>query len=152
MEPDLTALTLSSKPIINPPKAVFGHPSLVSVPPAPSTPQLHEDGDEMDWAPTDPVAYAAFQKGKQRPEAADDDNWIRPQRFFAPEQPTGLEGLFEKTRLIDDVAPTPDSWSFIRSNILSHLHSWWQIYILSCILIILGVGYRGWLGRIASGV
>jgi hypothetical protein len=149
MEPDLTTLTLSSKPVINPPKAVFGHPSLLSVPPAPP-PQ--EDGDEMDWAPTDPVTYAAFQMGKQRPEAlSDDGDWIRPQRFFAPEQPTGLEGLFEKTKLMDE--PLTDNWSFVRDKVLSHLQFWWRIYVLSCIPIVLGVAYRGgWLGRIASGV
>lgn len=31
--------------------------------------------------------------------------WLRPQKFFPPEQPTGLEDLFQKaTRLDDDIA------------------------------------------------
>ncbi|KAI0815070.1 Ima1 N-terminal domain-containing protein [Irpex lacteus] len=32
----------------------------------------------------------------------DDGSWLRPQRFFVPEEPTGLEGLFEQTISLSD--------------------------------------------------
>ena len=34
--------------------------------------------------------------------AWDDGSWMRPQRFFVPEEPTGLEGLFEQTISLSD--------------------------------------------------
>ncbi|KAK2461636.1 hypothetical protein APHAL10511_006099 [Amanita phalloides] len=139
-DPDLTTLSLSSKPIITPPKPVFGHPSLPAVSPPPPTQPDDPDADEMDWAPTDPAAYSAFQKRKHR---SDDGSWIRPQRFFAPEQPTGLEGLLQKTKLTDDVSPT-------HSMIHLHLKSWWHLYALSCIPIVLGVVYKWWRASIAK--
>ncbi|KAM6498440.1 Ima1 N-terminal domain containing protein, partial [Amanita muscaria] len=146
LEPDLTTLSLSSKPIINPPKPVFGHPSLPSGPSVPSAQQVEEGADEMDWAPTDPVAYAASQKGKQKSQVTTDDgSWMRPQRFFAPEQPTGLESLFEKTRLTDDTpSSASDYWSLVRNKVLSHLQLWWRMYLVLCIPLFLGVGYRWW--------
>jgi hypothetical protein len=99
----------------------------------------------MDWTPTDPVAYSAFQKRKQRSETLDNDVVIRPQRFFAPEQPTGLEGLFEKTSLTDDVPPFPTNrLHFIWYKIKLHMSSWWRVYTLSCIPIVLGAGYKWW--------
>ncbi|KAF8349745.1 Ima1 N-terminal domain-containing protein [Amanita rubescens] len=125
VEPDLTTLSLSSKPIIAPPN--------------PSLHVLTEDLDEMDWTPTDPVAYSTFQKRKQRSETFDDDVVIRPQRFFAPEQPTGLEGLFQKTRLTDDAPSSPtNGWHLVQRTVMLHLVSSWRLYILSCIPIILG--------------
>ncbi|PFH54814.1 hypothetical protein AMATHDRAFT_134874 [Amanita thiersii Skay4041] len=142
-EPDLSSLTLSSKPVMKSVNPVFGHPSLLST----SVP--HDgDTDEMDWVPTDPVALSAFQKGKQR-ATSDDESWIRPQKFFAPEQPTGLEGLFEKTRLVDD---TPDSVSSnqlsqVQTRLQLHLHSWWRIYFISFIPALLGVVFRWWFTR-----
>ncbi|KAJ7932559.1 hypothetical protein B0H13DRAFT_1955972, partial [Mycena leptocephala] len=92
-EPDLLAgLSFSSRPIMAPKAPVFGLPSLLSS----LTPQAdqHHEADEMDVdTPTDP-------KGKTK---ASDTLWLRPQRFFAPEAPTGLEGLFERTKIVDDV-------------------------------------------------
>ena len=137
LEPDLTTLTLSSKPIITPPNPVFGQPSLSTT----AVPSLRpdEDLDEMDWTPTDPVAYSTFQKRKQRSETFDDDVVIRPQRFFAPEQPTGLESLFQKTRLSDDAPPPTNG---LHHTVMLHLASWWRLYALSCIPIVLGAGYK----------
>ncbi|KAF8641143.1 hypothetical protein AX17_000785 [Amanita inopinata Kibby_2008] len=143
-EPDLSALTLSSKPVISPPKPVFGYPSWpsASIPPS----QTEEVVDEMDWAPTDPLALSSFQKQRNKVELADDGSWIRPQRFFAPEQPTGLEGLFEKTRLADEVPPSlpVNNWYFIHNHLCSHLQSWWRLYTLSLATAIIGVGYYTW--------
>ncbi|KAF8519148.1 Ima1 N-terminal domain-containing protein [Hysterangium stoloniferum] len=46
--------------------------------------------DMMDWTPTNP------------PEKVHDrEDWLRPQRFFPPEQPTGLEDLFQKAARLD---------------------------------------------------
>jgi len=46
----------------------------------------------MDWTPIHPPGTI--------PERVQDrEGWIRPQRFFPPEQPTGLEDLFEKAKL-----------------------------------------------------
>lgn len=54
------------------------------------------DSDAMDWAPT---------TGQAREEATD---WLRPARF-APEKPTGLEGLLEKFGIGGDEAQAPGS-------------------------------------------
>lgn len=35
----------------------------------------------------------------------ENEEWMRPQRLFAPSEPTGLEGLLEKARLKDDQPP-----------------------------------------------
>lgn len=100
-EPDpgplLSALTLAPEPVLpSISEPVFGQTS---------TPKAHAslvptvDDDEMDWTPTGP--------------GADDSNWdqgwFKPQRFFAPEQPTGLEGLLKRTTLrdLDAVQATP---------------------------------------------
>jgi len=52
------------------------------------------DEDAMDWTPTN----ASPVKVKN---AGDDGDWLRPQRFFPPERPTGLESLFANTKLDD---------------------------------------------------
>ncbi|KAI8990541.1 Ima1 N-terminal domain-containing protein [Trametes punicea] len=115
-EPDLLAsLTLSNNPVIVAPPAhnpVFGIPSLsataapsspprrtVSTSPRPPSLDMDMDDDDdrdpdaMDIDPSSPV---------KRPGLDDDASWLRPQRFFAPEEPTGLEHLFARTiRLVD---------------------------------------------------
>ncbi|KAL1738002.1 hypothetical protein HDZ31DRAFT_12655, partial [Schizophyllum fasciatum] len=112
-EPDLIAgLSLSGAPSMAParpaprPNAshVFGQPSLGPQ----HAPVMDEDDMAMDWTPTDPAAA----RGQRHDE--DDGSYIRPQRFFAPEQPTGLEGLLEKTR-IDDVPMEIDSNDHVAS-------------------------------------
>lgn len=65
------------------------------------------DPDAMDWSPLHPAHRAARNARRangHRPNGArGGDLALRPQRFFAPEEPTGLEGLFEKTiKLADD--------------------------------------------------
>ena len=45
----------------------------------------------MDWTPIHPQGTSD--------RVQDREGWMRPQRFFPPEQPTGLEDLFEKARL-----------------------------------------------------
>ncbi|KAJ7786145.1 Ima1 N-terminal domain-containing protein [Mycena metata] len=134
-EPDLLAgLSFSSRPVA-PQAPVFGLPSMLSS--LTSQADQHPDVDEMDVdsSPTD-------LKGKAKEAAA--NLWLKPQRFFAPEAPTGLEGLFERTKLVDDVtmadatpsprpfrAPAAGSWN------------WWWIYAC-CLLPLVGVVYKLW--------
>lgn len=68
-----------------------------------------QDPNAMDWSPT-------VSPAKQGPHVSlkrDNNGFIlRPQKFYAPEEPTGLENLFEKTiRLADG-----DDQSNARSN------------------------------------
>ncbi|KAJ7783615.1 Ima1 N-terminal domain-containing protein [Mycena maculata] len=141
-EPDLLAgLSFSSKPVVVAPQApVFGLPSMLSSLTSPA--DQHSDPDEMDvdWTPSDP-------KGKAKAYAQSGDNsWLRPQRFFAPETPTGLEGLFERTKLVDDVtmtdaisAPGPRP----SGSPSSHMWNWWWVYALSLVPLA-ALAYRAW--------
>ncbi|KAJ7169726.1 Ima1 N-terminal domain-containing protein [Mycena filopes] len=127
-DPDLLAgLSFSSRPVA-PQAPVFGLPSMLST--------LMPTRWTLDSIPTD-------AQGRAKEFAT--NLWLRPQRFFAPEAPTGLEGLFERTKLIDDVtmtdvtsrprhpfrAPSADSWN------------WWWIYAC-CLLPLAGVIYKLW--------
>lgn len=58
------------------------------------------DEDAMDWTPTIP------SPAKSKKNADDDGAWLRPQRFFPPERPTGLESLFANTKLDDGEGPS----------------------------------------------
>jgi len=62
------------------------------------------DGDmEMDWDPSPATAQIRPMKTKgsaYRP--MESENWMRPPKFFAKDQPTGLESLFEKMSWFGD--------------------------------------------------
>ncbi|KIJ21898.1 hypothetical protein PAXINDRAFT_105505 [Paxillus involutus ATCC 200175] len=147
-EPDLIAsLTLSSKPVISPTNPIFGHPSLLPSTAGPTALQgspIKVDGsldeDAMDWTPTNPSPI----KPKR---LVDNDNgsWLRPQRFFPPERPTGLETLFANTKLEDVDARTSNSTVPIR---LSLKAIGLCIAALTVIFVPLGaIAYRGGLSR-----
>ncbi|EAU92703.1 hypothetical protein CC1G_01748 [Coprinopsis cinerea okayama7 len=133
----LASLTLSSKPVMTPPNPVFGLPSLGS---SASMPLITKDDDAMDWSPIDDEP-GVKRKAK---EAEDSSSWLRPQRFFAPEKPTGLENLFARTRLDDDdmmvdQPPPPSRLSF--SAMLKRGKQWWipiLITVLSMLFAYLG--------------
>lgn len=143
-EPDhFAALSLSSDPIIssstvNP---IFGRPSLhaPSSPPKPLSDagdDASDDPDAMDWEPSAVTPSGSSELTKSRGRAVrDDDNgsWLRPQRFFAPEQPTGLEGLLMRTRLMDDDLPPflPDSQGSKAQK--EFQWNWCWVYALSLI-------------------
>ncbi|KAJ6621578.1 Ima1 N-terminal domain-containing protein [Mycena sp. CBHHK59/15] len=139
-DPDLlAALTFSSKPVIAPQAPVFGLPSMVSS--LGAQPDTLADADEMDWTPTDP----ARAKPKASPGSGD-TLWLRPQRFFAPEPPTGLEGLFERAKLADDVTmadgtSTPNSLPSNASPATAW--NWWWIYASSLVPLV-GLAYKAW--------
>ena len=118
----LASLSLSSKPIITHANPVFGVPSLHG-----STPVNNASNcDEMDWTPT----TSGDASGK-----ADDCSWLRPQRFFVPEKPTGLEGLFESAKIEEDpmdLDPRVTARQGLRNfqALPSHLWKWGPLYIL----------------------
>ena len=62
-------------------------------------PDQTRDQDAMDWEPLSPKLHRVQNNVTRIP---DDGLWLRQQRFFPPEEPTGLEGLLMRTRLIDD--------------------------------------------------
>ncbi|KAF8601034.1 hypothetical protein BDV93DRAFT_608400 [Ceratobasidium sp. AG-I] len=98
--PALSALSLSSFPTsrstrtVNPIFGVASLPQSQAQPPPIYTDNL--DSDAMDWTPA---------TGQAREETTD---WLRPARF-APEKPTGLEGLLEKFGIGGDEAQVPGS-------------------------------------------
>jgi hypothetical protein len=148
-EPDMFAsLTLSNKPVVPSRTPVFGMPSLLS-----SAPPIEEEptkDDEMDWSPTSENINTTFpippRQRSQKP-SVDDGSWLRPQRFFAPENPTGLETLFEKAKLADDVTMSDPSPGRTPTLIVKeHLERWWWLYTASLVLA-MGVGLRIWLGQ-----
>lgn len=152
-EPDLTALSLSSKPVVsqssNP---IFGMPSLLSTASAPSTNTDDcPDEDAMDWTPTNPSPSKPGKKSIND----EDGSWLRPQRFFPPEQPTGLETLFAGTKLEDtDNKPTNTSganggmwiWRNRAGNTGFMRNSVWRwLGVATAVLAILGaIAYQKW--------
>lgn len=116
-ESDLfSSLTLSNNPLAtirtNP---IFGSPSLQN-PPPPDDKKEAEDPDAMDWTPTNPFPKERmnpFLRGGSAPVRSrhgegEEELVLRNQRFFPPEEPTGLEGLLSKTILAE---PPPASGS-----------------------------------------
>jgi hypothetical protein len=145
-EPDLLAsLSLSSKPIISTPSnPIFGLPSL---PPSntstSSLPSNLPDEDAMDWTPTNPSS-ASSSKGKYRnrqehdDESQGDKSLLRPQQFFPPEHPTGLEGLFARTTFFAE-----ESTSRQRARYRGRGSGWLWVYGLSLIPLA-GVAFKAW--------
>ncbi|KZT30712.1 hypothetical protein NEOLEDRAFT_1054362 [Neolentinus lepideus HHB14362 ss-1] len=125
----LASLTLSSKPVLPPPKPqqphpVFGLPSLVAQPPRET-----RDDDAMDWSPTGPAA------AKKRQDE-EDGSWLRPQRFFPPEQPTGLESLFPRIQLVDDAAQV------VRRRPRVAYWRWALVMAVAVVAVGVGVGWE----------
>lgn len=174
----LAPLTLSSKPILAPPanislsKPVFGKPSLVT-----SLTQPHEadlsnamdiedddesptgprDPDAMDWSPIRPLP------SRDRPHALngrshfgqdEDGDLLRPQRFFAPEEPTGLESLFANTiHLADDEQENAKRQTARAKGRHQHQHRFlryiprWPWVVALSVIPLLGVAYKLWADR-----
>jgi hypothetical protein len=66
--------------------------------------EKERDPDAMDWSPIHPAHRNDQRANNHRPSSLrQEDILLRPQRFFAPEEPTGLENLFANTiKLADD--------------------------------------------------
>lgn len=104
----LGPLSLSSQPIIAKPfhNPIFGVTSFAGTNTTPSTPKddmmdvvKDIDADAMDWEPLSVSVSSRHPPSKPSTQPAQEEWLIRPQVFFPPERPTGLEGLFERTRL-----------------------------------------------------
>lgn len=125
-----------------------------------------DNEDEMDWTPTNPDAASSSVFGggacgsNKRSNNDTDLNWLRPQKFFAPEKPTGLEGLLESARIQDEPMPyLPPEHSQRGSrplmiNLTSHLRKWSPGYtLLLAVVVAVSVKYNAsfttltrWLG------
>ena len=151
-EPDLLAsLSLSSNPLISSTNPIFGHPSLMSSASGTAASQgspikVDESADEdaMDWTPTNPSPVKV--------KNTVDDNggaWLRPQRFFAPERPTGLESLFANTKLDDGDARSGKPSTVQRGLWNAKAIGWWiGAGTITIILIPLGIHHvwmKGWI-------
>ncbi|KAI0669785.1 Ima1 N-terminal domain-containing protein [Trametes maxima] len=170
-EPDLfSTLTLSNNPVLAVPpphNPIFGMPSFSSSGAPPSPPRRHtsstprspsqdvdmdddddRDPDAMDIDPSSPV---------KRSRQDDDASWLRPQRFFAPEEPTGLENLFARTVRLVDSSEQSSSGSGTsppgqQSNMWRRIMRMWPLLVALCIIPLLAVGaYRFWDVRRRAG-
>lgn len=145
-EPDLLAsLSLSSNPIISPSNPIFGLPSLVASNSTYAGSQIKdddEDEDAMDWTPTVPSPA----KPRRILNDDDDGSWVRPQRFFPPERPTGLESLFASTKL-DDRDQKPSSAAHpTRPRTTLHLFvvRWWWAGAALILVPLAALGFKFW--------
>lgn len=140
-EPDLLAsLSLSSKPVITSSNPVFGLPSLLSPSNMPASVPHEDNEDGMDWTPTNMNGTPYNSRaGRDTDEAA---SWLRPQQFFAPEKPTGLEGLFERTKLEDDAMRVDGSEQ--QRNIQFYVGSnmWYLVCLTLLVVPSVGVAYK----------
>ena len=66
--------------------------------------ERERDPNAMDWSPVRPAHRSNHRATSMRPNGVrNDDVFLRPQKFFPREEPTGLENLFERTiKLSDD--------------------------------------------------
>lgn len=106
--------------------------------------EIDDDENAMDWTPTDPRAAASRRRKNKH---TDENVWLRPQTFFAPEKPTGLESLFARTK-IDDDAMMVDSQEEVAGNgplstrVIRHFKRWWWIYATVIVPVIVAVVVR----------
>ncbi|EJF66801.1 hypothetical protein DICSQDRAFT_95566 [Dichomitus squalens LYAD-421 SS1] len=164
-EPDmLSTLTLSNKPVLSAPSVqnpIFGMPSLhtaasqASPPPrtnsaAPRSPDMDVDMDDDDDREPDPDAMD-IDRASPVKQRNDEGSWLRPQRFFAPEEPTGLETLFARTiRLVDTsdqnerAARSADGRRYASSRKTGRFLRNWRIWLTLSVVPLLAVGYKAW--------
>jgi len=99
----------------------------------------------MDWIPTNPDPSEP-----QEEKSETSYSWLRPQRFFAPEKPTGLEGLFENTRIQDEPMPLqPLSSRKVDQELWNYLWEWRLSFTLffAIFAVLIGCTLK-WLGVI----
>jgi len=106
--------------MVPPSHPIFGHASFAPPDSAMDQDPSHSPGnaresDAMDWQPTDPRAQGNHAQHSNTEE--EQGSWLRPQRFFAPEQPTGLETLFASTRLDDSPGQNNAPRSILRRTL-----------------------------------
>lgn len=115
------------------------------------------DPDAMDWSPIRPLP------SRDRPHALngrshfgqdEDGDLLRPQRFFAPEEPTGLESLFANTiHLADDEQENAKRQTARAKGRHQHQHRFlryiprWPWVVALSVIPLLGVAYKLWADR-----
>jgi len=105
---------------------------------------MDEDEDEnaMDWTPTVPSPA----KSRKILNDDDDGSWLKPQRFFPPERPTGLESLFAGTKL-DDKDQRPSSSTHpthARATLYFFTKRRWWVGAASLILVLGALAFKFW--------
>ncbi|KAF9651998.1 hypothetical protein BDM02DRAFT_3090013 [Thelephora ganbajun] len=131
------SLTLTHNPLAtirtNP---IFGSPSLQNPPPPAEEKGGVEDPDAMDWTPTNPSPkkermnpFLRAGSAPVRPQhgEGEEELVLRRQKFFPPEEPTGLEGLLSKTVLIEP----PPTLSSSNGTDTKGAGGWWRRRFLS---------------------
>lgn len=161
-EPDIfSTLSLSNNPVLgtasghNP---IFGVPSLPiaasqlspSQPggASPRSPGMDMDMDDDDERDPDAMDIDPASPAK-RPNNNDDGSWLRPQRFFAPEEPTGLETLFARTIKLVDPSEQNGRTAFVgvggrntSSRRAGRLLRNWRVWLSLSIALLFAVGYK----------
>ncbi|KAH6916884.1 Ima1 N-terminal domain-containing protein [Coprinopsis sp. MPI-PUGE-AT-0042] len=157
----LASLSLSSKPVLTPPPSktskpnpIFGMPSfgsstsLRATAPPSLEPRVkrEEDEDAMDWSPTSEEPPRQLRAHVSE----DSSTWLRPQRFFAPEKPTGLENIMARTLRLDDDLMQVDPQE--PSSIPAILKNWrqWYLPVLFTICAMLAASCAFWLIRLRN--
>jgi hypothetical protein len=102
-----------------------------------------EDDDAMDWTPTIPSPA----KARKILNDDDDGSWVRPQRFFPPERPTGLESLFASTKLDDrDQRPSSAAHPTHTPTALHFVMRWWWAGATLILVPLAALGFNFWQG------
>jgi hypothetical protein len=96
---------------------------------------------DVDWSASGPPV-----KPQTTTKTDASDAWLRPQRFFAPERPTGLEGLFAKTKLADEPRAQGRGGRPGVSKVDAQRWNWGWIYVVS-VLPLVGIAYKAWVWR-----
>ncbi len=101
------------------------------------------DPDAMDIDPASPM---------KKPGRDDDGSWLRPQRFFAPEEPTGLENLFARTIRLADTSEQSGNGpqgaggrrSTSRRSKGRFIRDWRIWLVLVVVPVVVGLGLKAW--------
>ena len=97
------------------------------------------DPDAMDIDPASPM---------KKPNRDDDGSWLRPQRFFAPEEPTGLENLFARTiRLVDTSDQSGPGTQYSRRDLSRRtrrgfIRDWRMWLVMGLVPVLVGLGLK----------
>ncbi len=106
---------------------------------------VDKDPNAMDWEPIS--SYG--KRNSPQTRSANDGTWLRQQRFFPPEEPTGLENLLMHTRLVDD--DDVKKQQQLRRKSAAHVRwNWAWVYSLSIIPLLVLLSSLWWRGGLAS--
>lgn len=104
----------------------------------------------MDWTPTSSDSSSTLFSNVKRTasslsSSSEVGKWIRPQKFFAPEKPTGLEGLLEHAQIREEPmavdAPEMRGKLEICRTFTNHLGKWSVVYVLGMAILAVSTKY-----------